>query len=228
MKRMFWLGCFLIAMSMVAADLGDFPDNLFLGSRFNGYIVVGAQGSSTDVISQNMLGLKIAAELGAPLLNVYQLDSDVDLSTNLILIGNPCVNDLTAELLGDPSPCDADFPAGKAYVKYIAEDGITYIIAAGHTDQGTRKAVEKLATFSLSGSDVEIDIEGDTVVEREKEEEKPEPTLYEKTPPLPPVDVPKKEPRKEVKAEEFDEPMIVVEEKGLFIKVWDWFTGLFK
>ena len=95
-----------------------------------------------------------------------KLSTEVDgLNQNLISVGNPCVNPITDEIMGFPQPCDKDFPKGKAFIKLFSKNGFNYIVVAGYSDSGTRKAANVLANYKdyqFLGNDVAINVEGET------------------------------------------------------------------
>ncbi len=230
----------MILLSAIAyAGLENFPENFMDGDNFDGYIVVGKDGKSPDVLGQAALGMKINLYAGKPQIRITKLDDEVSLDNNLILIGNPCVNQLVAELLDDPAPCDKDFPIGRAYIRFIEKDGNNYIIAAGNTPEENRFAAEYLSLFDKN------DLKGD-LIELHTGENDDAPKTDDSLA-LPPegivADPPTEEmPREgDTKKEEkaVDEPKqaketgivlpekVIVEDKGFIQKVFDWFKGLF-
>jgi len=225
----------LLLASVAYADLGDFPDSFIKAKKFNGYIVVGIEGSSSDVIGQSLVGLAISSYLNSPQEGIYKLDDEVDLDSNLILVGSPCVNGLTNELLRNPEPCDSDFPEGKAYIRYYENEGVQYIVVAGYSDQGTRKAAERLADFfqdPLDGKEAEIDVGGtETKLEKKtKTEEK----AQEKTQETQDAEKTVQETQETQEGQtsdssDSDKPTIVAEAKydNIFMKFWKWLKGLF-
>jgi hypothetical protein len=230
MKRIIVIFIALLLSSFVSADLSDFPDN-FIDGDFDGYIVVGKDGTSVDVIAQSTLALGIASYIGGPQLGITKLDIDLSLDDgNMILIGNPCVNKLTNELLDEPEPCDEDFPAGKAYIRYVEKGGKRYIIAAGSDGSSNKAAAEFLADFDsgmLVGNEVELstgvaaDLEEVEVggAEEEQEEEPEEEEQQEE----------EQEEESEGPEEEDDEEEepAIKEDKGMLTKLLEWFASLF-
>ncbi len=226
----------------VVADLSEFPGNFLKDGEFDGFIVVGKEASSTDVISQSAIALKLGQVVTKPKFDINKLDDEVELENNIILVGNPCVNKLTSALLDNPSPCDKDFHSGKAFIKYLEKDGYKYIVVAGNTDKETREAAQYLAnydTYGLSGSEIEIslvsDEEFEEIIHEQQETNEAEPEQAEQ----PELETPKPElyedeteNQEEQGAQQLEEesgPSIVEEEeKGIFTNLWDWFISLFK
>jgi hypothetical protein len=226
------------------ANLAQFPSNFLDGDDFDGFLVVGKDGTASDIIGQSLIATKVALFAGKPQMGISVLDSDVTIDNNLILIGSPCVNKLTAELLDNPTPCDKDYEAGKATIKYMEKNGYKYIVAAGITDKANRAAAEYLSNFDrnpLSGTVVEIDV--DDVQEAKQASSGMPPSNI-----VAPIaqdsgnqeeveDVAAKEEKIEadtINAEpenaQENKPTekIIVEDKGFFAGIWDWFMGLFK
>ena len=246
------LFCIILCSTIVLAQLEDFPDNFISGGSFDGYIVVGKDGTSTDVLSQSMLGLKIQSYLGSLQRGINKLDTEVDIDNNLILIGNPCVNTLTSELLDSPEICDGDFPLGKAYIRYYEKDGYNYIVVAGNNDVSTKRAAQELTDFDindLEGSEFVIDIPGELASKEVsgmpkegmiapvpelyddgtgdgKEEDESGKDIHE------PVLISDQDDTSETEggeesSESSELDVIIVQDEGIFQKVWQWFRGLF-
>ncbi|MBD3164184.1 hypothetical protein GF323_03225 [Candidatus Woesearchaeota archaeon] len=242
-KALLVMPIILLLAGICMADLADFPENFMKGNRFNGYIVVGKGAGSMDVISQSTIAMKMSSYAGKMQPNINKLDSEASLQNNLILIGNPCVNDLTSELLGNPSPCNKDFPSGKAYIRYYEDEGVRYIVVAGYSNTATRKAAEYLSNFetnALEGDEVEISIE--TTEDRPEEEAKKKEKEAESSIVMPPPDKVAPLPEEineeseeiildaageEHTAEESKAETVVVEDANIFTKFWSWLRGLF-
>jgi hypothetical protein len=105
--------------------------------------------------------------------NIARLDTDSGMaaltqSKNLILVGGPCVNSLTAQALGLPAgTCGAasTVPANNAMIKIVNNafaQGLTALVVAGWDAENTRAACSVLQQFSsysatLTGTGVEVD-----------------------------------------------------------------------
>jgi hypothetical protein len=236
MKSAVILVLIILFSTFVYADLEQFPANFFSGDQFDGYIVVGKDGTALDVLGQNAIAMKVNLYAGVPQSGIIKVDNEVDLDNNLILIGNPCVNMLVNELLEEPSPCDKDFPAGKAYIRYYSVDGYEYIVAAGNDAEGNKKAADYLADFDrngLTGDEVEIDVE---VEEDPNEEGGMPPSGVVAPPPVEDDVVPVliNEEDEEIvddvnggNLEEETDSKIIVKDRNIFEKFWDWLEELF-
>jgi|TARA_Y100000310_G_scaffold12560_1_gene12985 hypothetical protein len=102
------------------------------------------------------------------------LDSEIaDVSTqNLISVGNPCVNSVTAELLGNPTDCTQGFYPDKAKIISLQhkDTGNLVLIVAGYSGVDTRLAGKVIANKydvlqELGGC--EIEVEGTTYSDAE-------------------------------------------------------------
>jgi S-layer protein (TIGR01564 family) len=89
-------------------------------------------------------------------------------SKNLILVGGPCVNTLTAQALGLPAgTCGnaSTVPVNNAMIKIVNNaftNGLTALVVAGWEAENTRAACSVLQQFSsytagLTGTGVEVD-----------------------------------------------------------------------
>jgi hypothetical protein len=78
-------------------------------------------------------------------------------STNMIVVGGPCVNTVAAELMGNPVDCAEGFTPGKAVIKLF--ESRKALLVAGYSAQDTLGATYVLADsddYDLSGDEVEV------------------------------------------------------------------------
>jgi hypothetical protein len=75
---------------------------------------------------------------------------------NLILVGGPCVNSLTADYLGVPyKSCEgaSGITENKGLVKLVEKSGKTALIVAGWEKEHTKKAADAVAAGGLTGTE---------------------------------------------------------------------------
>ena len=112
---------------------------------------MGAQVSTTQSSVEERFGGRI---------NGAYLDSDITtVQDNMILIGGPCSNDVTARVMGNPQDCGAEFEAGKGRVKLMDYQGKKVLIVAGYTEDDTLRAAKAIGNYdqySLSGTDLQV------------------------------------------------------------------------
>lgn len=118
-------------------DLADYPCYFDDDGRFDGFLVVGEEAESTD----NFAATDIAANMGLMVIDATKLDSEIANveAQNLISVGNPCVNQVTAELLGNSADCIEGFNPGQG--KFILKkhsNGNRALIVAGYSGADTR------------------------------------------------------------------------------------------
>ncbi len=140
---------FVLSFAIVKAeDLSNYPNFLIENNQLNVTLVVGDQSSAINVLAQSNIAASLIG-LSAKSSISNKLSSELlDLEQNLILIGNPCTNPITAHIMGNPEPCDNDFSNGKALIRLYDKNGFFYIVVAGYSDLGTRKAAEVLADYN--------------------------------------------------------------------------------
>jgi len=120
--------------------------NLYLAPPTAVKILSGASGDAF-IVNPIALGLGV-------------LDTDVTLGSKpMIVVGGPYVNNIAAELLGNPDAetIEATFTAGKAMIRYF--DGSQAMLVAGYSamdTQGASYVVANYNMYNLVGSEVEV------------------------------------------------------------------------
>ncbi|MEM3690326.1 MAG: S-layer protein [Candidatus Micrarchaeia archaeon] len=89
------------------------------------------------------------------------LDSQISdiWAQNLIVVGGPCANKVAAQLMGNPTVCNAGFEPGKAFIRLYEQNGKVAILVAGYEGEDTLRASRVLADYKkygLSGTSVEV------------------------------------------------------------------------
>ncbi len=155
MKFIFVFVLLVMATSVAAYDLSEYPSPFIVGEDFDGEIVVGDESPSSDTLA----ALEIATNLkvNAPYADIKAtLLSEATLDSNLILVGNGCNNPLVMEYMEDDD-CMLGLNEGLSVIKTFEEDGNVIIVVAGHSGADTRKAAVALAQHT------ENEIESDEV-----------------------------------------------------------------
>ncbi|MBI4148269.1 hypothetical protein HY490_03175 [Candidatus Woesearchaeota archaeon] len=142
---------FVVLMVLLAlpvlSSISDYPNFFRSGEPV---IVVGDNAPASDVvaainIAQAMVNLgvistpdrtRLASEIG----DIAQL--------NAVVIGSPCHNPVTDQLLGHPVPCDEAIPEGKGLVKLVQfSSGKSALIVAARSEQ-TRELAKIVRTWT--------------------------------------------------------------------------------
>ena len=175
-KNIFLITLFLFLLNLnivFATDLSDFPKMFVKDGNLNAVIVVGNKASSSDAIAQSNLIVFFGQYLNAEIKGAAKLSNDISgLNQNIISIGNPCVNSVTAQIMGNPQPCDRDFNPGTAEIKLYEKSGFYYLVVAGYSDNGTINAVDTLINYQdhkFDNDKYDIAVQGD---ENKKNENK--------------------------------------------------------
>ncbi len=95
-----------------------------------------------------------------------KLDSEVKSTgaQNMIVVGGPCVNSVSAKLMGNPKVCTTGFSPGKAVVK-MYEDATTKkmaMLVAGYSGKDTRLAGKVIAHRYSELKGMELEVSGTT------------------------------------------------------------------
>lgn len=148
--------------AILPPDLSNYPDMFVKDGNFNAVIVVGDKAPASDAIAQSNLASFFVSHLGKSLIGYTKLSSEIgSLNRNIISIGSACHNNVSWMIMGYPTQCDRWLEPGKAIILLYGYKDYTYMVISGHSDKGTRDAVEFLINQkegSLSGSNLLIDV----------------------------------------------------------------------
>lgn len=153
----------VLALSVSAADLKDFPGLFIEDDSVNAVIVLGRAAKAEDVIGAIDIVAMLQNELGGKKIEIARLDNEVvgNLADyNTIMVGGPCANAASAKLLGYPKNCLEGFEVGKGYVKlYQWSNGNLAMMVAGTVALDTRRAttvMSNYADYNLTGNSLII------------------------------------------------------------------------
>ncbi|MBW2996449.1 hypothetical protein KY332_04055 [Candidatus Woesearchaeota archaeon] len=124
-------------------DLADYPD-IFKGKSIT--IIVGAKASASDVtagvdVSNGLSGYNIDTRLDNELTNIDE--------RNVIVIGTPCDNEFSAELLPYERDCLEYIEEGTAVIRIFKTGSYSYaVMVAGNPISKTREAASYLRADS--------------------------------------------------------------------------------
>nr|MBT4247702.1 hypothetical protein [Candidatus Woesearchaeota archaeon] len=99
------------------------------------------------------------------IVDATKLDSEVSAvdAQNVISVGGPCANSVSASLLGNPADCTEGFSAGKARVKLVEHaNGKVAMLVAGFSGADTRLAGKVISHRASELSGMEVEVEGTT------------------------------------------------------------------
>ena len=122
--------------------------NVFLNGPDAVVVTSGASSSDAYVVNDLVVG-QIA---------VYD-DEAINMvgNTPLIVVGGPCVNEVAAELMGNPEVCAEGFTEGRAKIKLFADKNA--VLVAGYNGEDTTGGAQVLAgykDYDLTGDEVEV------------------------------------------------------------------------
>jgi hypothetical protein len=125
-------------------DLSDYPSYFYLQGKFNGYIVYPTQAYPFDMYYD--MATSIAESL-----NTDRIVPDIFLNYhkninnyNIISIGNPCFNTVSAEIKGTPAECIEGIQEGHGYIRLFENNRKAHIIIEGYDDFLHEQAVKVL------------------------------------------------------------------------------------
>ncbi len=149
-------------------DLKYYPDLFIDDKEFTAAIVVGDTAPSSDIIAAIDISTRIAEEMEyldssgnyvKPSAPMAYLASEIDdpLERDLIVIGNPCNNEIAGVLLGNPAYCEKGFTEGEGIIRLYNYRGHVQMLVAGYSNLDTRKCARVLANYdeyALQGKEV--------------------------------------------------------------------------
>ena len=146
-KIMILIIVILISFSSAMAAEYDYPDIFIKSGKLDALIVVGNQAPASDVIAQSNL-MQYFSGYGVSTTSSAKLSSEIStIDQNMILIGSACTNPLTAQVLGNPQPCNKGVQPGKPLIKLFRNSIYFHLVVAGYTEKETRDAVSSLANY---------------------------------------------------------------------------------
>ncbi|MBI2565002.1 hypothetical protein HYV79_03370 [Candidatus Woesearchaeota archaeon] len=145
------------AKAPVAPEQIPLSYKIVVGKRANPSDLFAAQELKKSPLSfvkdpqTNEVLLQVKQEPTASVQSSFAFDTEVNIvvpGTNYVLIGGPCVNTQTSQLLSNPVPCVKGFPPGQARIEvYSAQDNIIVLIA-GNTKEDTLVGIKALVDYN--------------------------------------------------------------------------------
>ncbi|MBI1936415.1 hypothetical protein HYS31_08335 [Candidatus Woesearchaeota archaeon] len=181
-KRLLVLLILIIALApfTLAYDLSDFPEPFVFEGRYNSFIVLADRYSAKDYFAAidvfNILSkfenatkpcqswVECERRIGSsPMKLVTEIDSrDLLKDKNIISIGGPCANKITAQIMDLPTTwpeCANGFEEGKGRIILYNKWNKFQIIVAGFSQDNTRmaaKVIESYSGFNPTGKELQV------------------------------------------------------------------------
>jgi len=175
---------FILTLSLTYADgLSNYPDYFVDDNELNVIVVVGDSAPATHVLAQTQIILSLSQLSDKKQLGLAKLASEIgDINDyNIISIGNSCDNEVSAEILNNPQPCNKNIEAGKATIEYY-ENGKVHIVLNAYSNKGIKKSAEVLSNYKNYDLDeivYEIEVQGEVQEMEEKIREETEEEIKE-------------------------------------------------
>ncbi len=137
----------ILASTAIAHSLDEYPGMYVSNGKVNAIVVVSNDAPATYVIVQTGIALSLNEQANAQQQGVSKLASEVsELTQNTISIGNPCENEVSAKILGNPANCLENYRRGTARIELIFDEEreLNHIVVGGFTEKGTLEAAKKL------------------------------------------------------------------------------------
>jgi len=164
----------LFALSVSAYDLSKIEEDFVSDNQITAYVIVGDQGSSSDVLAQLDIINYLTNFTNQPATGVGKLVSDITdiYEKDIISIGNPCINDITKDIMDYEGDCV--FTEG--LTKFYNKNDKTQLIIYTVSDASIRDAANSITNKEFTGEEQVIEptsaeaaqIQDSTVVEQEQ------------------------------------------------------------
>lgn len=142
------------------ADFSDYPEILLNGKNPSYKIIIGMDGPSTDVIAAIDITTSITAALNAETdeaLSVMDVKVSSLKTNNYIIVGSPCWNRKTAEVLGLNYPACSNTGITGPELRILKNGEYHIVLVTGNSAEDIRTSAKYLAqNKKLSGSVVKI------------------------------------------------------------------------
>ena len=137
---------------------------------FNGYFVIGSNALSTDNLSVTDIATGMRYFNNEALVPVYtfpdvKLDSEIEdiQAQNLIVVGPPCKNTVSAELSGNPADCTDCLEPGEGRIRLFQHtNGYSAMLVDGYSAADTRLAAKVIANRTDELCGLELRVTGTT------------------------------------------------------------------
>jgi len=230
----------LLAGSVSAYTISDYPSFFVQNGRFNAIYVIGEESSALDVVSATAISTALAkypnvtTEIGTSRLDIEITDIT---KKNAIVVGSPCENRAAYALEGNPEPCYKNLGGSAGYIKLFENDGKVQLLITGLTAQDRHAAAKFLAEKNIVNIKLSTYViptsTGSTpqfFVQNKKSEKTPEPavavTSQSETAVLP-AQTPIAPQVQEKKTGEYEPLKELPKKKGFWARLWAWIKGLF-
>jgi hypothetical protein len=157
------------------ADLSQYPDQFIRNDAFDGTLVIGMAAPSIDVMAVTNIGMGLQAELKTSMPSTAtKFDKDITnpKSMNLIVVGTPCKNKVTSELLDNIDDCSYGVTPGYARIKLISSNNRYQLLMYGASNDDTNKAsqiIQNYKNYRLRGNDIIINTATGEIKDFDKE-----------------------------------------------------------
>ncbi len=153
-------------------DLSNYPEIFFDNDKINAILVVGDEAPADDVIAAT--DIVVSFENRRSIRPTYLASEVNNLKQNIISVGNPCDNPVTAKLT-ELNDCHGGLKPGQAMITLKEYQGYAHMAVFGYSRMETRKAARALGTIRLNGQKALLEFKEDFTPERISIPEKTEP-----------------------------------------------------
>ncbi|MEA2036618.1 MAG: hypothetical protein U9O94_03865 [Nanoarchaeota archaeon] len=157
--------------------ISDFPFPFIEGNNFNGLIIIGDRASAESAMSANdiLMALQYSNSEGeSDIIKKIDISSPklvseiVDFKEqNVIIIGDPCENKITKEIIGKDGDCKNDLIIGEGVIQLFdtGKENVALLVTGGEP-RDTREAAHILSNYkeySLKGNKCSIKVSSRTI-----------------------------------------------------------------
>ncbi|HLC96940.1 MAG TPA: hypothetical protein VJH97_06480 [Candidatus Nanoarchaeia archaeon] len=155
MKKTISFLMMVVIASMVAAyDLSSIEEAFVDEGKISAYVVVADQGTAADVLAQLDIINYLSRFSDGPATGIGKLVSEIDdiYEKDIISIGDPCISEITKDIMDYGGDCDFE----EGLVKFYGKKGKTQLVIYTVSEKSIRDAAASLTQNEIEGDEAII------------------------------------------------------------------------
>jgi len=143
-KKIAYIQLFTAPSAQRSASQDGFPYSMMQNNQFIASVVVGDRAPSTDVIAATDIMSSVQKKIPNTRTGLSKLASEITRLGNLLSIGTPCDNPITAKITG-VNDCHFGLLPGQGYIGFYTHNNAQQVVVSGYSPKEVRIAARALA-----------------------------------------------------------------------------------